>query len=800
MIELRNLQKIYNKGKPNEINVINDTSLRFEDTGLVSITGPSGCGKTTLLNIIGGLDRFDEGEVHFDGEVFKRYQPQRWDIIRNKYVGYIFQNYNLVSDKTVYENIEITLHMAGLYDKDEINRRITYVLQSVGLYKYRRRNVKALSGGQQQRVAIARALAKRPKVILADEPTGNLDANNTYEVMRLIKKISQTCLVILVSHEKELVSFYSDRIIEVLDGRVVNDVVNQGKKTLTHLDDRNIYLKDLQKETQEGLVKVNTYYDELPEVLPEADIIYHNQTIFVKMHAANRVQYLTDDVDVHLIDDHYKKQTTSDMDQHQFDMTSFNYISKQSKRKSFIRFRDTIRDGFKQVLMGGKAYGKVFMLIFFIIAMIVVHSLATYANLTRLSEAEFVTMPKNAVGLTIDRGMDYDAVLSIPNQPTNPFISLHTQNLTMQFVFQDLYQASGGIRGARARVSAFPVPNSYLTEHEMMVGRLAEAKDEIAIDKWIADGILREKQVADLDIKSYSDVLKGELFTTREYGNLKIVGIFISNSPVVALSDENAYYFSQDEIGVMGSIRKVPTMVEGEYHLNSGEILVNETTGYKVGDTLTYHRTPLRVVGIYKDVNHVYILNNETFHDTGIKSLLGSQQTFSLHILSHNTQETIKEIESLGFYPKDLYQQARLNYAIDQSLSVAGYIRNLMLIMSGILVYIVLMMRSSMLGRIREIGIYRSIGATKRDIYKIFISEIIAFTTIGGMSGYLLMTYLVHKVQSTLGDLYSVYYFPIYLFVGGIVTIYIIITLFGMIPIGMLLRKTPSEIMAKYDI
>jgi len=248
MIKLINLNKYFNKGKANEIHVINNTNLEFPEKGLVALTGPSGCGKTTLLNVIGGLDKFGSGEIHFDEQVMSRYRPMEWDIIRNKYVGYIFQNYNLVEDMTVYENIQLALNMAGLYDKSEIEERINYVLTSVGMYNYRRRNVQALSGGQQQRVAIARAIAKNPKVVLADEPTGNLDANNTYEIMSIIKKISQERLVILVSHERSLVDFYADRVITLTDGVVNNDYDNSGNRSLEHKDERIIYLKDLHKD------------------------------------------------------------------------------------------------------------------------------------------------------------------------------------------------------------------------------------------------------------------------------------------------------------------------------------------------------------------------------------------------------------------------------------------------------------------------------------------------------------------------------------------------------------------------
>ncbi|MCK7486495.1 MAG: ATP-binding cassette domain-containing protein [Bacillus subtilis] len=164
MITLKNIHKFFNKGKTNEIHVVNGTTLAFPEIGLVALTGPSGCGKTTLLNIIGGLDGFESGEIAFDAEIITRYEPKKIDAIRNQNVGYIFQNYNLITDKTVYENVEAALNIAGLFDKKAVEDRINYVLRSVGMYNYRKRNVLALSGGQQQRVAIARALVKNPQV------------------------------------------------------------------------------------------------------------------------------------------------------------------------------------------------------------------------------------------------------------------------------------------------------------------------------------------------------------------------------------------------------------------------------------------------------------------------------------------------------------------------------------------------------------------------------------------------------------------------------------------------------------
>lgn len=154
MIKIENLNKYYNKGKGNEIHVINDVSLELPNTGLISFLGPSGSGKTTLLNVIGGLDKA-KGNIQYDDLTMDKYSMHKIDKFRSKEIGYVFQNYNLLLEETVYSNLEIALEMIGIYDKEEQGKRIEYTLKAVGMYKYRKKRAYALSGGQQQRVSIA---------------------------------------------------------------------------------------------------------------------------------------------------------------------------------------------------------------------------------------------------------------------------------------------------------------------------------------------------------------------------------------------------------------------------------------------------------------------------------------------------------------------------------------------------------------------------------------------------------------------------------------------------------------------
>ena len=248
MIKITNLNKYFYRYRDYEIHVINDSTIEFPETGLVTLLGESGSGKTTLLNVIGGLDDFEKGEIEIDGNVIRKYQSKKIDKIRNEKIGYIFQNFLLLKQKTVYENLQLVLNMYDL-DNKSIDERITYVLKAVGMLKYKKKKVSELSGGQQQRVAIARALIKAPSLILADEPTGNLDEKNTIEVMNILKKISKTTLVILVSHEKRVAYSYSDLIIELKDGKIVGSKELENNSNYQYEDDQNIYLKELNYES-----------------------------------------------------------------------------------------------------------------------------------------------------------------------------------------------------------------------------------------------------------------------------------------------------------------------------------------------------------------------------------------------------------------------------------------------------------------------------------------------------------------------------------------------------------------------
>ena len=201
---------------------LDDVSLNLRDNEFVAILGPSGSGKTTLLNIIGGLDRYDSGDLVVNGISTRKYKDRDWDSYRNHTIGFVFQSYNLIPHQTVLSNVELALTISGI-GKEERRKRAIEALEQVGLGEQLHKKPNQMSGGQMQRVAIARALVNDPDILLADEPTGALDSETSVQVMDLLREVAKDRLVVMVTHNPELAQEYATRIVKLKDGKIRSD-------------------------------------------------------------------------------------------------------------------------------------------------------------------------------------------------------------------------------------------------------------------------------------------------------------------------------------------------------------------------------------------------------------------------------------------------------------------------------------------------------------------------------------------------------------------------------------------------
>ncbi len=242
MLELKGIKKDYPAGD-GIVHALKGIDLQFRRNEFVSILGPSGCGKTTMLNIIGGLDQYTEGDLVINGVSTKHYKDRDWDAYRNHSIGFVFQSYNLIPHQSVLQNVEIALTLSGV-SKAERRKRAVQALEAVGLGNQLRKKPAQMSGGQMQRVAIARALVNNPDIILADEPTGALDTETSVQVMDILKEVAKDRLVIMVTHNPDLAEKYSTRIIRMLDGEILSD-----SKPLNGME-----LEELEKQSRDARV------------------------------------------------------------------------------------------------------------------------------------------------------------------------------------------------------------------------------------------------------------------------------------------------------------------------------------------------------------------------------------------------------------------------------------------------------------------------------------------------------------------------------------------------------------------
>ncbi|MBR2620567.1 MAG: ABC transporter ATP-binding protein, partial [Firmicutes bacterium] len=488
MLRLENVNKYFNKRKQNEIHVIKNTSLNMENTGLVALLGPSGCGKTTLLNVIGGLDKVGGGKIFVNGQQITGRSAGRIDEIRNLNIGYIFQNYNLVDNMTVFDNVAIALKMIGLKDSKEIEEKVNYVLEKVGMYRYRNRYADMLSGGERQRVGIARALVKDPAIVIADEPTGNLDSKNTLEVMNIIKAISVDKLVILVTHEEELADFYASRIIRLRDGAVISDEMNRSSEDLDYRVENKIYLRDIKdhKRLRAGNYDIDFYNDSNSKVA--LDIVVKNGNLYIKAKdEAGRIEVIDENSGMEFVDDHYRQLVKGETLDSSFEPEKLR--AKGERRYSSIMAPfEALRKGFKTVA-GYNTIKKILLAGFFISAMFITYSVCNIFGVMDITDDEFVGTDKSYITV-VSKKVDVDKYLEYEANKNYNYVMPGDSMVSLQMPFDEYLQTaeySAAIDGSLSDAAK-------LTADNVIYGRMPENSSELVVDKMILNNVIENQE------------------------------------------------------------------------------------------------------------------------------------------------------------------------------------------------------------------------------------------------------------------------------------------------------------------
>ncbi len=806
MIRLEHVNKYFNKHKKNAIHVINDTTLNFPSSGLVALLGPSGSGKTTILNTIGGLDKVNSGNIFIDGKRITRRSSRKIDEIRNLNIGYIFQDYKLVEGLTVYENVALSLKIIGLKDKDEIQKRVLYTLEKVGMARYKNRPVNMLSGGERQRVGIARALVKNPKIIIADEPTGNLDSKNSLEIMNIIKSISEKYLVILVTHEEELARFYATRIVELQDGKVLKDYENKEARSLNYRIENQIYLKDFKsiERLSQDNINVDVYRDQNENL--NISVVFKNGNIYIATNGEEKIEVVESNSNIELIDEHYTEINDLQNIESDFNLEEVSSYEHPSKYSSIFKLGSFITYGFKKIL-DYPVLKKILLGGFFLSGMFIFYAVSSIFATLNVKDEDFININRNYLIGNVAK-LKVDDYLVYENNAAINYMLPGNSQINFEMPYNKLLQTSRGSEILSASLSDI----ESISEKDLIKGRMPKNNQEIVIDKLTLTKFIKVAKSKMAGFFTIDDFLNQTL-NLRNLDSFTIVGITDVNEPNVYAQKElflnmiaGSYKKNEDEITEVQVsdytyiLDKEIKLYKGELPKNDYEVIVSKDNEYSMplNKSIDYkvNNTKLKVVGYYENVNGSH---NEYFTNKNTLKYSLIDQSKSIVIDSNNKEDALAYFQELKMNIKDSYQYDKDNYLNDQHNSMISALALAGVILGISLIEILLMIRSSFLSRIKEVGIYRAIGVKKSDIYKMFSGEIFAITCVASITGIIFMSYILGAVTKIpyVGSMFMVNVFTILI---SIVLVLIFNIVIGLLPVFNTIRKTPAQILSRFDV
>ena len=809
MIRIDNLCKYYNKGKKNQICAINNTSIELPDKGLVVLLGLSGCGKTTLLNTIGGMDKVNKGNIYINGKRITKRFSGKVDEIRNLEIGYIFQDYKLIDTMSVYDNVSIALKMIGIKDKEEIKNRVDYILERLGIYRYRHRPCGMLSGGERQRVGIARALVKNPDIILADEPTGNLDSKNTIEIMNIIKSISRDKLVILVTHEVDIAKFYADRVIEIVDGCIDKDYENKNNNDLDYRIDNKFYLKDFKyyKENKDNDINID-YYSDTKDKL-NLVIIVKNGNIYIKNKDNEKIEVIDNSSNIEIVNDHYKKLDKSIYEKYSFDYDKIINKDIKLRYSSIFNIFTIFGNGFKQVFR--YSFLKKLLLVgFFLSSIFVTYSVSNMLGIMSIEDSEFITTNRNYLKLdgiknSVNKYLEYEKYEGVEYiLPGDSIVSMKILGNYYQTNYIDYY-----INGSISSID-------MINDNDLIYGRIPSNNREIVIDKMVYDNTNEIEMIGLYDLDRMLDKYVSVIDDVLEY---KIVGIVDMGSPSIYVNDSELFNIVSNSINNNGGDYWVDTesvsnsmiydynlysnklkIVKGSKPNNDYEVIVNNDLRdmFKLNkyiDEIKINGNKLKVVGYYDSEDSI----NSYFVSSNTKKYEFIENSRGMIVYGLDKEKVIDSFLDKDIVLRDVYDSDKSKYLEEQidSIKASMIVAGVMLVIS--LIEIVLMMRSSFLSRIKEVGIYRAIGVKKSDIYKMFIGESFAISTIASVPGVLFMGYCL-IVLSDINYVGNNYEMNIGVVLLCLIIVYMFNIIVGLVPVFNVMKKTPAEILSRNDL
>ena len=761
MLEIKEISKSYITGNFKQ-KALDKFSLKFRKEEFVSILGPSGSGKTTLLNIIGGLDRYDSGDLIINGKSTKSFTDKDWDAYRNNCIGFIFQSYNLIGHINILENIEMGMTLSGVSAKAK-RKKALEALERVGLKEHAHKKPNQLSGGQMQRVAIARALATDPDIILADEPTGALDSKTSKQVMQLIKKISKDKLVIMVTHNRQLAEEYSTRVVELKDGQLIKD-----SNPVTEEESNNKKLK-IKKTSMSFPTALNLSFNNIKTKKGRTALTAFASSIGIIgialiLSLSNGFQIEIDDFEKKSLSEAPIIITEQAMNMDE-DMILSMQESVTSKEKYPNDKNVYILDDIMKTM--------------------------THTNILTQDYINYIEKiePKNIAGISYQKSTSLN-IIKYNKETGYNLLSSTTMGMSSWILLPSkIAENSEGI-----------IENNY----DILAGEIDDSKPGLILvvdnRNQIYNSTLEQLGLSG-DKISFKEILDKELkvITNNDYYN-KIGDYFVPNT------NYEEMYNSENSITI-----KVQAIIRGK---KDKEILTS-------GSGIAYTNSLVEaVIEKNKDSEIVQaqdskdynVLTNQKFDSEStsnnkktILSYLGAESLpVAISIYPNNFESKNNILEYLDAYNKDKPEKEQIKY-IDMASMISSLSENIMdaitivlvafssisLVVSSIMIGIITYI--SVLERTKEIGILRALGARKKDIKRVFNAETFIIGVFSGVLGIIIARLLIIPTNIIIENMSNL---PNVAKLNPIHAIILILISVGLTIIGGLI---PSSIASKKD-
>ena len=811
MLKVKKLNKYYHNFGRKPLHVIDNTSIEIPETGIIAVVGESGAGKTTLINAISGLDSFKNGTISFDDVTMKHYSNRKADKLRLQNYGFIFQNYYLLQGKTVYENVKVSLDAFDLTEEEK-KKRVNYVLKQLGIARYTNKMVTSLSGGEQQRVSIARALVKSPRVIFADEPTGSLDEKTTFNVLNIIKKVSHTCAVFIVTHERDIISYYADYIIEIDKGLVVNEykpMIEEGK---TLAVDRNIYLGELDhvKSDDNSDLSIDIYSDSSKSEKQNIKIAIKNGKIYLE--SSDGIVVLNKESENHLIEG--KKREIKDYvdDDFSFSLEPIKYTG------NHIGLKEVFKRGYRNY----KTKNSVRTLLKIVCVVLSATLLTIMESFNAIQNSDL------SDSLSCSKGNYYVEVLPNGEDMNTAKLELAKRKVHRAIIDSDLpgeikfgardtllysYEGFHQIQGKKYIVPFSDYKNvEKLDQNKITYGRAPTNNYEIVIDEYVLENFLSKSLLKSV-ITNYGYFVGKTFESNYWHYSYTIVGVSRTKSPTIyGYNFGNLFRLSYDLqiklIDLETAKKEYPQISD----LQTIELPSKNFFYSNVFTSRALSNFNSVKITIPSDVNFPYdaIINASDFDDvTANIAAYGGDiyidvpsnedyfNEYSQMLKNVQKQLATEDIKvNVNLYNR--YQE-QFDEAVKDLTNLLNVIEIIAIVVGAIaLLLIILSIYLSMLNQIGDIAVYRSLGYSRTFLGFVYLIELsisaLLFSFIGGA-----ITYFTMFVLDVIPIVPFTIYSPISQMLLIVLALALSIIVIGMIPIIFVFRLTPANIYNRYS-